>query len=224
MKKIVATIILVSSLAAFSFADSFKFGVKAMTSMNFYSTGVSAVDDNISFGMGWGGGLITHFPLKNGLSLNPELNFQWRKLYNDKYPKIIRDVKTEINYNASELALSVPIMARYKKAIAGLYISTGIQLDFPFSATIKRKINVDNVDYCNALEGVNELEKIGFEAQCSYAYDSRSFLDLGLAVGTGYMFGKSFGVDIKHVLGLLQVDDKKDSKYNQATFSLLWYF
>ncbi|MDR3001436.1 MAG: PorT family protein [Fibromonadaceae bacterium] len=218
MKKIIATIMLVSSLATFSFADSFKFGIKTMTGMNFYSTGVSAVDDKIFFGMGWGGGLITHFPLKNGFSLNPEINFQWREIYNYKYPQIFNEIKADVHYSASELALSVPIMAQYK-AISNLYVSTGIQLDFPFLSTIKQKIKVGGVDYCRALEGVGKLEK-----ECSYASDSRASLDFGLALGTGYMFGKSFGIDFKCVLGLLEVNDKEDGKYNQTILSLLWYF
>jgi hypothetical protein len=216
MKKIIATIMLVSFLATFSFADSFKFGIKTVTGMNFYSTGVSAVDDKISFGMSWGGGLITHFPLVNGFSLNPELNFQWKKIYNYKYPQTINFIDADIHFTASELALSVPVMAQYK-VISNLYVSTGIQLDFPFSSTIKQRIKVDDVDYCRALEGIGM-------AECSYASDGRVFLDFGLALGAGYMFGKSFGIDSKFVLGLLEVNDKEKGDYNQMIFSLLWYF
>jgi hypothetical protein len=188
--------------------------------MNFYSTGASAVDDNISFGLGWGGGLTMHFPLENGFSINPELNFLWRKIYNHKYSQYPRPsslIEADIHFSASELALSAPIMAQYK-IIPNLYVSTGIQLDFPLLATIKQRIKVDDVDYCSALEGIDDT------VECSYAFDGRTFLDFGLALGTGYMFGKSFGVDLKYVFGLLEVNDKEDGKYNQMIFSLLWYF
>jgi hypothetical protein len=163
-----------------------------------------------------------NIPLGKLLSLNPELNFQWRKIYDDEYPQTINGVKTDYNVYASEIALSVPIMFQYR-AIANqprLRFSAGVQLDFPFLSEVKKKYIAEAGDYgefdlCSALEAAGQT-------QCSYIPESRA-LDFGFALGTTYMFIKSIGADLRYVLGLTQIDEK-NGIYNQLTLSLFWYF
>jgi hypothetical protein len=102
--------------------------------------------------------------------------------------------------------------------MAGLYFSAGAQVDFPFSVDVEREIMSVNYDFdlCSA------LEVAGYE-KCSFDIDRSSF-DFGLALGTGYMVSKYFGLDFKFILGLTQADKRKNSGYNQMTLSLLLYF
>jgi hypothetical protein len=174
--------------------------------------------------MGWGGGMLLNFPVASRWSINPELLFQWRKLYNNdytaNYPSPAKPM--EVKIYASELALSIPVMVQYK-FVPGFYVAGGMQIDVPFLAKIHQqdKVKGDDWNYCSAVRSIHQPDGI---AECSSSYD-RSSADFGLAIGTGYVFGKHFGIDLKFIAGLTQLDEREEgNRYHQLTFGLLWYF
>lgn len=234
MKRIIAAIALVSLAFTFSFAQEgnpFKLGALVLTSINDASSGYSEMDKNLGIGMGFGAGLAASIPLGSQLSVNPELNFLYRRLFNYESSGEERGVKVETNSYVSEFALSVPVMVQFRPVSdVGAYISAGLQLDIPFSSTQTQEIKVGGTDYCPAMKLAGE--------DCEGKFKDRSAMDFGIAFGAGYMVNENIGVDARAVIGItkptkdeeedlgngMKVTIKSKSSLNQYAARVLYFF
>jgi hypothetical protein len=202
MKRIIVAIMLASLTATLSFAeeDEFKFGVRAAFNTNFMSKIEGSSPD---MGIGFGGGLVFNIPLMSSLNLNPELNVYYRKLYEIA----ILDNK----YYQTELALSVPIMLRYKpfstswaSNLEGAYATIGAQLDVPLTSEITAEIS-----------GQETTTK----------HEDRSTIDFGITFGIGYNITENFEIAGRYTMGLTSIDkNNSDMSFDQGSFSLIYYF
>ena len=181
-----------------SFASMLKKGgALARVNMNSLSTGNSKADDDYSMGMGFGVGYTISYPLSNfgislPLSLNPEVLFYYRKLYNNNES----DEDYEKDENLTEFAISIPVMVQYVPfADKPIHITAGLQFDIPFSSGIEVEITEDG------------------ESQ-SYSSDvkDRAGLDIGLALGAGYRLNETMMVDFRMVIGLSSLTGKSGDK------------
>jgi hypothetical protein len=190
-----------------------QFGVRAGANLNQFSWGGVGLSWTILDPVyGFDAGLTAKYPLTNWLTLNAELNFCYRFLYNvgaddnyywvDDYTVIDVD-EGYYRYSESEMALLVPVMAQFRLDVPiPLYLSAGIQLGFPFNNTSK-------YEYKFSLDG-EVLDEY-------YAKDKddgfRSLVDFGAAFGIGYMATKpKLGVELRYVININDVYDRKMEK------------
>jgi len=112
----------------------------------------------------------------------------------------------DIEQEATEIALEVPILLRYP--IGSLYVETGIQVNLAFAAEIESSTSYN-----------------GYEESDSGDYDGRNFIDLGIAIGVGYNITNNFSVDARYFFGLLtDVDEDLKGTLHQITFGVNYLF
>jgi hypothetical protein len=137
------------------------------TSKNFYSS--------MGAGSGFEAGVSTVVGLTDGLACEVGTNFLWRK------PVSIKD-----KYDVSEYALTLPALLRGRVFKSPAYIQGGVQLDVPFSSTIK--------------------DADGFESKL----EDRVPVDFGLIIGAGWQFRKDMSADIRAIHGLRSFDGQNN--------------
>jgi len=171
--------------------------------MNSFSSGDSNFDDDVEMGMGFGIGGVASFQITDAVFFNPEVNFFYRTLYN--YSK---SVNTYTNKQSlSEFAISFPLMIQIMPSTSTpINFAGGLQVDLPFSATIKTSVN-----------GKSDSEDI----------DNRKALDLGIVIGAGYRITQRVGADFRAVIGFTSITTNKndeDSSYNQYGVGISYFF
>ncbi|MDR0331670.1 MAG: PorT family protein [Chitinispirillales bacterium] len=196
-------VVLAGGIASSANAQGLQFGVRAGMSMNMFSIDETGAPD-FDMGFGFGGGLALKYAFTEQLSLNPEVSFYYRTL-GSYSTDLFGLAKMEASFN--EMAVSIPILVQYAPiADVPLYVTGGIQLDIPFSTKAKVEMTY-----------LGETEKEEEDAS-----DERASVDIGIAVGVGYMILPNLGVDFRYVFNVNQPfdEDKTASKSSLMSMGL----
>lgn len=187
--------------------DELKLGPRVAFSLNNFSSGYSNVDKSldIKMGLGFGAGIALSIPITDlltigSLTLNPELNFLYRKLYGYTDPGIgVEFLEDEAEVDMTEFAASIPIMLRFTPVEMPFYVAAGVQLDIPFDPEFTFKEN---------------------GRKASLEFEDRSGIDFGFAIGLGYNITERLSADFRWVIGLTNAIDNSDDKSSYDQFSL----
>jgi len=236
MNKILSIAAIVALFTTLSFAQEggLKFGIRAGFNLYDLSSGIKEMDKELDLGMGFGGGIAVNIPLSGSfLSLNPELNFYYRKLLSLSYSDSWNDGGYSYSESGdvyiNEFALSVPVMLQIAP-IDAFYLAAGVQLDMPFSTK-------GHYEY-EAKENGESYSESGSEK-----IKNRVAIDFGIALGLGYNITQNFRADLRCVIGLtstgiftgydeeyvdgerreIKVKDTKSS-FNQYGLGLTYFF
>jgi hypothetical protein len=169
-----------SSTAQKSDSEGVKLGLRAGFNMHQYT------DDNLypAMGMGGGAGLAVKIPFTSSIGLYAELAVYYRQIYS--YESDIIPIPglpaVKITNTMHEYAISVPILLQFSP-IENLYLAAGAQVDIP-RWTTKETNGIG--------EDITELRGV----------------DVGAALGLGYMISPNFGIDLRGVIGVLPFTTK----------------
>jgi hypothetical protein len=122
--------------------DDSKFGFRFGFDAYDFSFGYEELNEGLSRGIGFGGGILLKLMLAGDLSLNMELDFYYRELFSRK-----TEIGTE---NMNEFAISIPIFFQFAFVENGsFHLITGIQWDYPIDTDWKYYYNyfTDNRAY-----------------------------------------------------------------------------
>lgn len=206
---------LLGTAAAQASDRGFQFGVRAGGNLNVYLDSWYVVEETESLGYGAEAGLVAKYSFTNLLSLNAELNVNYRVLGNFKYNGVDNDYESEelddggwyyrvidsLKYNCTEkhheMAVLVPIMLQFTVIeSAPLYVSAGVQFGFPFNNKIDYSCKYTTFDG-------NIYEKEGYgESDGVSDKNGRYYVDFGLVLGMGWMATPRLGVDFRFVNNL----------------------
>jgi hypothetical protein len=110
--------------------DGAKFGFRFGVDTYDFSFGYEGLNEGLSRGIGFGGGLLLKLMLAGDLSLNMGLDFYYRELFSREV-----EIGTE---NMNEFAISIPLFFQFAFAENGkFHLITGIQLDYPIDTDWK---------------------------------------------------------------------------------------
>ncbi|MDR2727802.1 MAG: PorT family protein [Chitinispirillales bacterium] len=211
------TVVLVGAIAPVNASDDgLRFGVRIGSNMNMYYSENLSMFFNVDMDMGYGfdAELAAKYPLTNRLSLNSEVSFCYRVLgsYKTKGESSYYDedesgdlffvdyINYDIKASFREMAVLVPVMIQFTTAqSAPFYVSAGVQLGFPFNNRFKGS----EKNYTSEGEILSEYSEDGSDD------DYRSLADFGLAFGIGCMAMSNLGVDLRFVINLNGVYDKR---------------
>lgn len=212
MNKILSIAAIVALVTTLSFAqeeekEGAKFGVRA--GFNLYDlTGKGSGE--IDMGLGGGGGIVINIPINNFFSFSPELNFSYRRLYdnNEKYEE--QEIKEEQIYE-SEFAISILAMLQVTPDKGPLYMAIGVQLDVPISPEVTKKISYSD----------------GKSDRKTRDFDDRATTDFGIALGLGFNATQHFRIDLRCVAGLTDLVDEYEGdapSFNQYGIGITYFF
>jgi hypothetical protein len=211
-----------------------KFGVRLGANIYDYSTGNKALDKKIDLGWGFGGGLVMEIFILPYASFNPELNFFYRKMYNqggdfEGVDPVDGAYFENRNIGLSEFAVSIPLMFRLKPAVnIPFYLAAGTQLDIPVSSEMYHK---SKKTYASGDKTTRMTEDNKFK--------NRGAFDFGIALGLGFEVLPELMVDFRCVIGMTGITDgehtTKDeqgqeiefedkSSFNQFGLGVTYYF
>jgi len=155
-------------------------------------------------GTGFAVGGITNIPIVNTIAFNYELNFIYRKLFNEGMTmerEWWEDNSQSWDYNVTEFAISIPVLLQGMPFGGPIfYLEGGFQLDIPF------------------------LSKINYSDGVSEDYLNRAYFDFGIAVGFGGRIGEHFVLGIRSVVGLTNFDKDREGSLIQAGLGLSYLF
>jgi len=178
MNKVFSIAAIVALVTTLSFAQGVSIGVR--TSINMYGTSSGPGFDEIfmneekGLGFGFSGGLLAIIPLSDndlGFAIRTGAEFSYRGLYDDKITIGLMTYKEQ----ASEFAISIPVMIEYGKIRTG-WVGVGLQLDIPFSSKL-------------TVEASGNSETIDFK--------DRSSVDLGVIINGGFHFTNNIAIDLR---------------------------
>jgi len=203
----IAAIVALATTLSFAQKEGKKFGVRA--GFNLYDL-VGEGSNGIDIGLGGGGGVVINIPINNFFSFSPELNFFYRRLYDNSEKYKDQEIKEEQIYE-SELAIGILAMLQVTPDEGPLYMAIGAQLDVPFSYEVTR-----NVSY-NGGKSDKKTRK----------FDDRAKVDFGIALGVGFNATPHVRIDLRSVIGLTDLVDGYEGdvpSFNQYGIGLTYFF
>jgi len=181
MNKMIPIIALLALTAIHSFSqENITLGVRA--GFNLHNVFWNGKPPGI--GLGYGEGIVVNIPKSPSLSLNSEINFFYRNLYNH-----------EMSYGAkesiTEFTIGVPIMVRYKPVPeVPFYTALGVQVIFPISSKLEQEFSEQEVQRGGvtiAIDGEKETRD----------YNDRSVVEFGVVLEFGYYITKNIAIDLR---------------------------
>ena len=205
-------IALLTLTAGFSFSQESTLKIGARAGFNLYNVFWKGKPPDI--GTGYGGGITGVFPITSSLSLNSEVNFYRRNVYNHELSKDtsttipmgpLAGTKVEgwmtIKESMTEFAVGVPISLQFMPiSDVPFYVIGGVIFTVPFSTELECELSLDPVN--NMIP--NNSETMDFK--------NRSKVDVGVVLGSGYYITKNFAVDIRGSVDLTDISSKKNDR------------
>lgn len=180
-----------------------KLGLNGSSTSSGYGSGANFKDPAMKLGAVIGG--FVQIPLENKLSIQPELAYSSEgSLQEGK----IGSTGNYVTIFTNKLGyLNLPVMLQYNATGKGLYAEAGPQIGFLLSAKVK-----------------NAFPASGAPAEV----DTKEFMkstNFGIGFGAGYNFNEAFGVGVRYVLGLSEVNEAiADMKVSTLSLSVHYKF
>ena len=203
MKRFIAALAVVAFAGTMATASAgMQFGIRGQFNINQVAgDGFKDFGYDVKTGIGFGAGLVVKRHFTQQVSLVSETSLLYRTLskMEVEMEETVYSIPSTIKIESSqhEMALSLPLMLQVAPVKdMGLYLTAGIQLDFPFNSKFKFKADL--------IQNGQVVEK----EEATIDADGRSAVDFGIPMGLGYMITPNIGVDFRFVLGLIEYDDK----------------